>query len=121
MLPPGALRLESGRMLAVITALFCDSNNFESLLWWGVGALAFKASRDRKLPRAALAFLITLLIFGVSDLVEAHTGAWWRPWWLFVWKAVCVVVLVALLIGCTIERRRSQNVGATHASPAERI
>jgi len=108
-------------MLAVITELFRDSNNFEALLWWGVGVLAFKAARDRDLPRAAIAFLITLLIFGVSDLVEAHTGAWWRPWWLFVWKAVCVVVLVALLIGCAIERRRVANQSATspHSTPPQ--
>jgi hypothetical protein len=33
-------------------------------------------------------------VFGVSDLVEAQTGAWWEPWWLFVMKAACVLVFV---------------------------
>ena len=92
-------------MLSVITAAFRDSNNIEAVVWWVVGLLAYKAARDRHFPRAAVAFLITLVIFGVSDLVEAHTGAWWRPWWLFTWKAACVIVLLLMLVGC----RRSQH------------
>lgn len=41
---------------------------------------------------------VTLILFGFSDIVEASTGAWWRPWWLFVWKALCVLILLMLLI-----------------------
>jgi hypothetical protein len=33
--------------------------------------------------------------FGLSDLVESQTGAWWTPWWLFAWKALCVLGLLA--------------------------
>jgi hypothetical protein len=35
---------------------------------------------------------ITQQVF--SDLVEARTGAWWKPWWLFVWKAACVLLML---------------------------
>ena len=35
----------------------------------------------------------TLFVFGLSDVVESFTGAWWRPWWLLVWKTVCVLFL----------------------------
>ena len=30
-------------------------------------------------------------VFGLSDVIEAETGAWWHPWWLFVMKALCVL------------------------------
>ena len=30
--------------------------------------------------------------FGISDLIEAQTGAWWEPIWLFFFKAACVLV-----------------------------
>lgn len=32
--------------------------------------------------------------FGMSDLIEATTGVWWRPSWLFVLKQDCVAALV---------------------------
>ncbi|MBE7458640.1 MAG: hypothetical protein KJ057_17160 [Phycisphaerae bacterium] len=41
---------------------------------------------------------MTFLAFGASDVVEADTGAWWRPWWLLAWKAACLAVLLTLLI-----------------------
>jgi hypothetical protein len=34
--------------------------------------------------------------FGLSDLVEVTTGAWWRPWWLLAWKAACLLGLIAI-------------------------
>lgn len=33
-------------------------------------------------------------VFGVSDLIEAQTGAWWEPWSLLVMKAACVLVFL---------------------------
>lgn len=33
-------------------------------------------------------------VFGVSDLIEVQTGAWWEPWWLFLMKAACVLVFL---------------------------
>lgn len=36
----------------------------------------------------------TFALFGVSDLIEAKTGAWWEPWWLLVMKAACVWVFL---------------------------
>ncbi len=37
-------------------------------------------------------------LFGISDVIEAHTGAWWEPWWLFVLKTACVLSLLACLV-----------------------
>lgn len=84
-------------------------NILEASLW---GVIAFcllaasfgKPQYRKSLLVAALAFLL----FGLSDLVEISTGAWWRPWWLLVWKAVCLGTLFVLWI---LYRRskRSQN------------
>ncbi len=79
--------------------LFSVGNYIEAAFWivlglvFGVVALR-SAARRRAVALAALTFTV----FGVSDLVEVQTGAWWRPWWLLVWKSACVVVLVALLV-----------------------
>ncbi|MDB5325855.1 MAG: hypothetical protein JWM57_1424 [Phycisphaerales bacterium] len=81
-----------------ITDAFRYSNYIEGVFWFAVGALAFKAARDRGCPRHAKWLLITFVIFGFSDWVESTTGAWWRPWWLFVWKAVCVVAVVVITV-----------------------
>ena len=74
-----------------------DWNRFEAALWFAFAALcaikAARASRDRRRIFAMLA--AAFAVFGVSDLIEAETGAWWRPWWLAAMKGACLVVLVA--------------------------
>lgn len=59
--------------------------------------------------RTLLELAIALVVFGFSDVVEARTGAWWRPWWLFVWKAVCVIALVATLVNYFRIRKRLRS------------
>jgi len=76
-----------------IPALF---NLFEAALWGTISAvLVFKWIRSKPGARPfhwnlAVAFAL----FGVSDLIEVQTGAWWRPWWLFVLKAGCALVFL---------------------------
>jgi hypothetical protein len=71
-------------------------NQLEACLWFFLGIVLTLSSRHAKAPKkktmwtAAAAFLI----FGVSDLIEANTGAWWRPLWLLFLKAACIAVLV---------------------------
>ena len=57
--------------------------------------------------RDCIVAAITFAIFGASDLVEATTGAWWRPWWLLLWKAACLFAFLVLLVRYV--RRRSQR------------
>jgi hypothetical protein len=75
-----------------------NGNLIEAGVWFFLGlVLLLHASRSPKRLRSILFVLTTtLILFGVSDLVESRTGAWWTPWWLFVWKAICVI---ALLLG----------------------
>jgi hypothetical protein len=87
--------------MPVITDEFRIANYFEAALW-GVVALMAVAFAIRKggHARSRCAILaIAMLAFGLSDVVETRTGAWWRPWWLLAWKAACVGVFVALLGG----------------------
>jgi hypothetical protein len=68
-------------------------NYCEAGLWFLIAIVLLVRSRAvPQIPRrlgaiAAAAFFL----FGISDLIEAQTGAWWKPWWLFVLKAACVV------------------------------
>ncbi len=78
-------------------------NVFEASLWICLGIAALAAGRSRR-RRAGLA--VVLIAFGISDLVETQTGAWWRPPWLLAWKAACVAILAGYAIAWLRARRR---------------
>jgi len=43
--------------------------------------------------RVARAMALLFVLFGVSDLIEIETGAWWRPPALLVFKGACLIGL----------------------------
>jgi hypothetical protein len=96
--------------LGTITRGFVVANQVEAVLWFAVAGIVFAKWRN---PLAAIA----LIAFGVSDLVETLTGAWWRPWWLLTWKTMCVVVL----LGLVLRAWRMKKTGALEeeGAPAE--
>jgi hypothetical protein len=106
--------------MPVITDEFRQANQGEAVLWFVIGVMAlFVAIRRPGYARKRCLILSpTLIAFGFSDLVEATTGAWWRPWWLFVWKAACVIVLVALLVDHYYRRFRARRQRPNSAPPA---
>ena len=74
--------------------------------WWTLVALAVCLSRMPVKTRwARWALATVLLLFGLSDVVEIWTGAWWRPWWLGVWKGACVVGIGVLVVTIMRDRR----------------
>ena len=78
--------------------MFSTANYLEALLWAGI-ALVFAILAARRAGSIRLRHALTAVafaLFGLSDVVEVRTGAWWRPWWLLLWKAGCILVLVAL-------------------------
>jgi hypothetical protein len=79
-------------------------NLSEAALWFACAMAVGVASRRSATGARRNAWLavVAFIAFGVSDLIEIQTGAWWRPWWLFVLKAACVLVLV----GCFLRHRR---------------
>ena len=72
-----------------------DGNLIEAGVWFLLAVTLFVHTLrgERRLRGTLLLLVGTLAVFGGSDLVEARTGAWWKPWWLFVWKAACVAIL----------------------------
>jgi hypothetical protein len=80
---------------------YAQFQQIEACLWIALAAILV-VTRGRKLVILAIA----LILFGGSDLVEAHTGAWWRPWWLLVWKGACVLAII-LVIASARYRARS--------------
>ncbi len=86
-------------------------NRLEACLWIGMAvAISLSLSVRHRWTAFRLIGVVTLLVFGASDLVEATTGAWWRPWWLFAWKTTCVLSFAGWLWD---ERCRRRRIGAT--------
>ncbi len=94
-------------------SFFSTSNYPEAALWICVGLVcvgyAFRRSGiiRRRCWQAACVFIA----FGLSDVVEVRTGAWWRPWWLLAWKGLCVAALMALLYDHCRRRRQGARKG----------
>ena len=65
-------------------------NQAEACLWF---VIALVLAMKLRMPGPWRWLLpCAFAVFGVSDLIEARTGAWWEPWWLLVMKAGCVLV-----------------------------
>ena len=77
---------------------FVIANLLEAGLWSSIGIGFVIHAIAKRGGATSIVVAITFLAFGGSDVVEAHTGAWWRPWWLLVWKGICLVVFVVLLV-----------------------
>ena len=71
-------------------------NLIEATLWFAVSVVFIvKAIQGRGRLRAVFILLaVAFSAFGVSDLVESETGAWWRPLWLLALKSICVASFV---------------------------
>jgi hypothetical protein len=85
-------------------------NSFEALFWMVIGVFVFLKSRfnetNRRLGSIASVWFV---LFGLSDVWEVFSGAWWRPWPLFVLKAACVIALIT----CGILSRQTKKPSAT--------
>lgn len=101
--------------------LFVRGNQSEAAVWILIAAvLAWYAWRQTgEARRIALWSALTFFVFSLSDLVEIHTGAWWRPWWLLMWKAACVVAMVGLLVWDMRRRRREDSQAKQQGTPPE--
>jgi hypothetical protein len=106
--------------LTALDPTFVLSNRIEAALW-SLIALVFLTTALRTQKRDAYAASIAFLAFGISDIVESHTGAWWRPWWLLVWKGLCLLMLLILIIRHTFSARRTARPRAAipSHSPAQ--
>lgn len=71
-------------------------NLVEAGLWSVIALLLLVGSwRSAGQLRRVFALLgFAFLLFGVSDGIEAQTGAWWRPIWLLLLKGACLAAIV---------------------------
>ena len=67
-------------------------NQFEAALWFAISAVLFYRWIKTKPRLFHWSLVVAFAVFGISDVIESYTGAWWDPWWLFVMKAGCVLV-----------------------------
>jgi hypothetical protein len=81
--------------------------NFGEALWWMALAavLLFRARIPSRSRMSALAASAWFFLFGISDLIEIHTRAWFRPWPLLLFKTACVLALVLLLFRCLRQQK----------------
>lgn len=89
-------------------------NQGEALLWLAISLAILIHTIVRKLrrfsiPPAQLPLIPAFALFGLSDLIEAKTGAWWRPWWLLALKALCILVFLFCLFH-HLKKSRKTNV-----------
>ena len=80
-------------------------NSFEAVFWIVTGGIVWRQTRATSGVRqlggwAAFWFVL----FGISDIFEVFTGAWYRPLALLVFKGVCLTALVAC--GVMARKRR---------------
>jgi hypothetical protein len=82
-------------------------NIFEAGLWTTFALLkAVFGGRVRGMtPSLRILLSVSFLGFGISDLIELSTGAWWRPPGLLVYKGVCLLGIV----GSCLSLRRNQR------------
>lgn len=86
-------------------------NYIEAALWFAVSLSLCPAFFSKHKPRAirmnAVVAAIAFFGFGVSDIIEAHTGSWWQPPGLLILNISCVLVLII----CYIRHRKLKNPG----------
>ncbi len=88
-------------------------NQIEAVLWFffsaGFLVRVFRTSGSHR--RLAVVLVLAFLAFGISDLIEARTGAWWRPLWLLLLKTGCIAVFAYGLREHLRLRRRDRDAG----------
>jgi hypothetical protein len=86
-------------------------NYFEAGLWFTIAFTVFmrRKNLEPKLKKLAAIVSISFALFSVSDIVEASTGAWWKPLWLLGLKGLCLVSFV----GCWIKYSQLKSFDTT--------
>jgi hypothetical protein len=102
-------------VIGQIDLVFVLSNQIEAALWMLVAiAMTLAAVRRARFRFDCIVGAVAFALFGVSDLVETTTGAWWQPWWLLAWKAACLFAFLWLLKRYVI--RRTPDCGSSTSS-----
>jgi hypothetical protein len=90
--------------------MFIAFNLLEAAMWLVLGTIVAVRARLAvpRLRRVGFVAASALIAFAGTDIVEARTGAWFRPWWLLVYNGLCI----AVLLGCYVAYRFVREVPA---------
>jgi len=79
-------------MMSMVETVF---NACEAGLWLMFAVIVF--GRYGRAPpgvkRVARVMALLFVLFGISDLIEIESGAWWRPPGLLLFKGACLIGL----------------------------
>lgn len=87
-------------------------NSVEAVIWVSIGLLllvGLKKGATSSSKQDAVALSVLFIMFGVSDVVEIFSGAWWRPWWLLVWKTLNAIALLLLTGKLYLAERKNRR------------
>ena len=71
-------------------------NSVEAVFWITIGMMVWMRTRvSVRFQRLGRKASIWFVLFGISDIFEVFTGAWYRPLSLLLLKAACIVALIA--------------------------
>lgn len=104
-------------MRPLADTFFVTANYLEAALWIVIGIGFLLHAMIKRGGASSLVASVAFLLFGVSDLIETRTGAWWRPWWLLALKGACLAVFLVLLARHVAARRRRRRVIPDTAHP----
>jgi len=73
-------------------------NHIEAVLWFVIAVVIFGMALFNKsyriYKRVMILASLFFFVFGISDVIEATTGAWWKPIELLVLNAACIIGLI---------------------------
>ena len=82
-------------------------NAAEAVWWWIVAAVVARPpfESDRLRSGGRWVVVAAFAAFGVSDVIEYFTGAWWRPCWLLVLRIACIGTFIAVVIRVAVRAK----------------
>lgn len=85
--------------------------NLVEAIWWMAVALIVGTGRLNVpelhgWPKWLL--VVALFLFGVSDLIEFRTGAWWRPVSLLALKTGCIAAFISGVVAIAIRQKAAR-------------
>lgn len=86
-------------------------NACEAALWLGLAVLMGVRRMSGMTPKLRIQLVVCFGLFGVSDLIEMQTGAFWRPLPLLFFKIVC---LAGIVLGLRELARNRSSGRAAH-------
>jgi len=91
--------------------MFVNANLAEAVLWSSIG-IGFLIAGVRHARRRRFLWILAaaFVTFGVSDVIESRTGAWWRPWWLLALKGGCLLVFAVALAKYARMKRATKTI-----------